>query len=138
MFNDLNTKIQQQLKLSESKIQVRLSELELLLNLENNAIRDEIQSYLKKQEDISKTIEYIDTLQKVEEEADLRIEQLKKEEKEKQRRYNLNRKFRLESWIMDYRQGAARTKGTSIHDSYLQNIHYYQNQLSSLISSLES
>lgn len=138
MSNDSNTKIQQQLKFRESKIQDRLSELELLLNSENNAIRDEIQSYLKKQEDISKTIEYIDILQKVEQETDLRIEHLKKDEKERQRRYSLNRKSRLESWIMDYKQGAARTKGSSTHDSYLQNIHYYQKQLSSLISSLES
>jgi hypothetical protein len=137
MENHLNNSIQIKLQKQEAAINDRLNELEMRLLLQKEDTQSEIDEYLKKQEDISMTMEYLDALQGIEEDVELRLKHLKEEEKSRARKYKMTRKSRLESWISDYKQGAVRTKGTSSHDSYIDNVHYYQKQLSSLISSLE-
>lgn len=138
MDSKAHVTLKSKLQTQESSIQGRLAELELELSSQKETAEKEIDKYLQKQKEILSTIEFLDKLQEVEEETELRFEHLKKEEKARTRKYQMTRKSNIESRIMDYKQGAVRTQGTSLQASYLENIHYYQNQLNSLMSDLPS
>lgn len=155
MSNDLNHSIQAQLTKRQANIFDNLVELEMKLREEEIHSQREIDLHLEKQDIISRyfldiermkgeednirmTLEFLETIMSIEDLTKMRISKIKKDAKQRELQYKLARKDRLESWIMDYKQGAVRTIGSTSHDSYIENVHYYQSQLSSLISSLSS
>ena len=70
MENHLNNSIQIKLQKQEAAINDRLNELEMRLLLQKEDTQSEIDEYLKKQEDISMTMEYLDALQGIEEDVE--------------------------------------------------------------------
>lgn len=138
MDNDVNNILLLKLARDKASLNQRLADLEKQLLVDNLTTQNEIEGLLIRQENLEKTFNYINQIQQIQDVTDNRILELKKEEKHKLAKYNTYKKGRLEGLIIDHKAGASRYKGTTMHDSYLESVNYYQSQLSSLLSSLES
>jgi hypothetical protein len=140
MESNVNNFILLKLDKEKSSLDQRLADLEKQLLVDNLTTQNEIEGLLIRQENLEKTFNYINQIQQIQDVTDNnnRILELKKEEKHKLAKYNTYKKGRLEGLIIDHKAGASRYKGTTMHDSYLESVNYYQSQLSSLLSSLES
>ena len=138
MDNDVNNILLLKLARDKASLNQRLADLVKQLLVDNLTTQNEIEGLLIRQENLEKTFNYINQIQQIQDVTDNRILEVKKEEKHKLAKYNTYKKGRLEGLIIDHKAGASRYKGTTMHDSYLESVNYYQSQLSSLLSSLES
>lgn len=138
MDNDVNNILLLKLAKDKASLNQRLVDIEEKLLADNITTQKEIDILLEKQENIEKTHNFISQLQQIEIDVEKSLEVLKKAEKDRKAKYTASRINQLQAWADDHKMGANRTRGTSLGDSYQESVNYYQSQISSLLSSLES
>ncbi len=122
----------------KSTLDEKLANLEKQLLVDNLTTQNEIDLLLVKQKNIENTYNFINQLQQIENDVEMTFAAFKKAERDKKVKYTDSRINQLQAWVDDNKIGANRTKETSLGHSYQESVNYYQSQISSLLSSLES
>ena len=130
----------------KSFIDERILELEKELQQYNTSTLEEINYFALKRKNLEQSFDLLDKLETLDEYKSLelkldyknRVKEIKERQEENERVSKLIKIDQLQSMIGNSKAGANQFQGSSVGDSYLANLQYYQNQLNNLISSLES